>query len=69
MKSIVNHVYSIRINAISGNGSVTFGNALHKGNRMSEKLNVGYWHTGDAYHSPATFANTNYFNDDDTPPK
>ncbi|HLR09445.1 MAG TPA: hypothetical protein VK136_09380 [Bacillota bacterium] len=72
MASIVNHVYGIRINAVSGNGSVTFGRALHKENRAHTRLNVGYWHTGDAYRSVTTFENANYFNDydeDDTPQK
>ncbi|MEC5425323.1 spore germination protein [Virgibacillus sp. C22-A2] len=65
MVSHVNNIFGIRINSISNNGSINFGNVLHKAHQANVKMNVGYYHSGDAVNSPLQFNNANYANDPD----
>ena len=55
----------IKINDVSSNGSVNFGNFLGKGNQSNVQGNVGYLQPGDAIFSPLQFNNVNIFNDPD----
>jgi hypothetical protein len=63
--SHVNNVYGIRVNSIANNGSLNLGNVLHKGHQANVKMNVGYYHNGDAIKSPLKFRNLNYAYDSD----
>lgn len=63
--SQINNIYGIRVNSVANNGSINFGNALHKGHQANVKLNVGYYHNGDANQSPLKFNNLNYAYDAD----
>lgn len=65
MVTHVNNVYGIRINSIMSNGSVNFGNVLHKAHQANVKMNVGLYQPGDATDSPIQFNNVNYANDPD----
>jgi hypothetical protein len=57
--SHVNNVLGIRVNSISNNSSLNLGNVLHKGHQVNVKMNVGYYHNGDAIKSPLKFNNLN----------
>lgn len=59
MVSHVNNILGIRINGISTNGSLNFGNVLHKGHQANQKIYAGYLHSGDANLSPLQFNNSN----------
>ena len=61
----VNNVLGIRINSIATNASINFGNVLHKGHQANVKMNVGYYHAGDANLSPLQFNNANVAKDMD----
>lgn len=65
MVSHVNNIFGIRVNTANNNASVNFGNVLHKGHQSNVKMNVGYFHAGDANDSPLQFNNANYANDPD----
>ncbi|MEW9051602.1 MAG: spore germination protein [Neobacillus sp.] len=65
MVNHVNNIFGIRVNSISTNGSMNFGNVLHKGHQGNVKLNTGYYHAGDANLSPLQFNNKNYVEDHD----
>lgn len=65
MVTHINNIFGIRINSASSNASINFGNVLHKGHQANVKMNVGYWHAGDANLSPLQFNNTNIANDPD----
>ncbi|MUK88548.1 hypothetical protein GMD78_09115 [Ornithinibacillus sp. L9] len=65
MSSHTNNIFGIRINNVVSNGSVNFGNTWHTGHQANLKVNVGYWHSGDANNSPLQFNNVNYANDSD----
>ncbi len=65
MVTHINNIFGIRINSISNNGSINFGNVLHTGHQANVKMNVGYWHAGDANFSPLQFNNKNVANDSD----
>jgi hypothetical protein len=55
----VNNIYGIKINSIANNGSVNFGNVIHKGHQANVKANVGYAQAGDNVTSPINFVNRN----------
>lgn len=61
----VNNVLGIRINSATTNASINFGNVLHKGHQANVKMNVGYYHAGDANLSPLQFNNANVAKDMD----
>ncbi|MFE8700134.1 spore germination protein [Cytobacillus sp. FJAT-54145] len=65
MVSHINNILGIRINSISSNGSLNFGNVLHKGQQANLTVHAGYLHAGDANLSPLKFDNTNNINDPD----
>ncbi|MCZ0703783.1 hypothetical protein J2T56_002006 [Natronobacillus azotifigens] len=65
MVSHVNNILGIRINAANNNSSLNFGNVIHRGHQSNVKMNVGYFHAGDANESPLQFNNANYANDPD----
>jgi hypothetical protein len=65
MVTHVNNIFGIRINSISSNASMNFGNVLHKGHQANVKMNVGYLQAGDANFSPLQFNNANFTNDPD----
>lgn len=64
--TLVNNVFGIRINSITNNASINLGNVLHKGHQANVKMNVGYYHNGDANLSPLQFNNVNNATDPDT---
>jgi hypothetical protein len=43
----VNNIYGIKVNAITNNGSINFGNVIHKGHQSNIKANVGSFQIGD----------------------
>ena len=61
----VNNIYGIRVNTIANNGSVNFGNVIHKGHQSNVKANIGFNHSGDAFGSPVSSVNKNAVNDPD----
>lgn len=65
MVNHVNNIFGIRINNITNNGSINFGNVLHKDHQANLKMHVGFWQAGDANNSPMQFNNKNVANDPD----
>jgi hypothetical protein len=63
--SQINNIYGIRVNSVANNGSINFGNALHKGHQANVKMNVGYYQNGDANQSPLKIYNLNHVFDPD----
>ncbi|RXJ02391.1 hypothetical protein DS745_06720 [Anaerobacillus alkaliphilus] len=61
----MNNIVGIRMNNLSANASVNFGNAILKGFQGNLKSNVGYLQPGDANFSPLQFNNANLTNDPD----
>lgn len=62
----INNIFNIRINNISSNGSVNFGNVIIKGNSANAKSVGGQSVTGDLIASPANHNfNKNIANDPD----
>ncbi|MBM4765216.1 spore germination protein [Bacillus sp. B15-48] len=61
----INNIFGIRINNVSNNASLNYGNALHKGHAANAKMNSGYIQPGDAVFSPLQFNNANFTNDPD----
>ncbi len=55
MKSLahINNIFNIRINSVSSNGSVNFGNVILKGNSANAKEVGGQSIIGDTFASPA----------------
>ncbi|EXX85779.1 hypothetical protein BG53_07275 [Paenibacillus darwinianus] len=43
----VNNIFNIKITSVAGNGSVNFGNTLHKGHSFIQKRVGGYTVVGD----------------------
>jgi len=44
----VNNIFSVKISSVSNNGSVNFGNTLHKGHSVNQKSVGGTVSIGDA---------------------
>lgn len=62
----VNNIFNIRINNISSNGSVNFGNVIIKNNTANSKAVGGQSVIGDSFASPANHNfNKNLMNDPD----
>jgi hypothetical protein len=61
----MNNIYGIRINNTTNNGSLNYGNSLHKGYQANTQANEGYLQPGDANYSPLQFNNTNVTSDPD----
>lgn len=59
----VNNIFNIKITSVSGNGSINFGNTLHKGHTTNEKGIGGNSIVGDA--GFAQNREANYVNDPD----
>ncbi len=59
----VNNIFNIKINNISSNGSVNFGNTIHKGHNANQKQVGGQTIIGDA--SPSVMAGKNFVKDPD----
>lgn len=49
----INNIFNIRINSVSSNGSVNFGNVILKGNSADSKTVGGQSVVGDTFASPA----------------
>jgi len=49
----INNIFNIRINSVSSNGSVNFGDVIIKGNSANEKSVGGQSISGDLIASPA----------------
>ncbi|GGG09887.1 spore germination protein [Paenibacillus abyssi] len=43
----INNIFNIKISSISSNGSINFGNTLHKGHSANQKSVGGYSVIGD----------------------
>jgi hypothetical protein len=62
----INNIFNIRINNVSSNGSVNFGNVIMKGNSANAKSVGGQSVTGDLIASPANHNfSKNIMNDPD----
>lgn len=61
----MNNIVGLRVNDLSANASVNFGNSIVKGLQGNIKANVGYHHPGDANFAPLQFNNANLYNDPD----
>ncbi len=59
-----NNIVNIRINNVSGNGSVNMGSAIHKGYSANSEGVGGQTITGDEFASAATHDNNINFNYD-----
>jgi hypothetical protein len=65
MIPVINNIFGIRINNVSNNAAISYGNAALKGHQANVKMNSGYTQPGDANFSPLQFANSNVSNDPD----
>ncbi|EGL82725.1 Spore germination protein gerPA/gerPF [Caldalkalibacillus thermarum TA2.A1] len=61
----INNIFGIRINNVSSNGSVNFGNVIHKGHSANSKSVGGQTVIGDAVNGPATNFDKNLVKDPD----
>ena len=61
----VNNIFNIKVNSIANNGSINFGNVIHKGHQSNVKANIGYAHAGDLLNSPRQGNNANLSKDPD----
>jgi len=61
----VNNIFGIRMNSLTNNASMTYGNSAQKGHQSNMKQNNGYWQPGDAYFSPVQFNVSNISQDPD----
>ena len=62
----VNNIFNIRVNNVSSNGSVNFGNVIHKGHMANSKMVGGQTILGDTFNSPVIYSyNRNLLNDPD----
>lgn len=59
----INNIFNIKINNISSNGSVNFGNTIHKGHSANAKSVGGQTVIGDA--SPSSMIDKNLVSDPD----
>lgn len=59
----INNIFNIKINNISSNASVNFGNTIHKGQIANEKSVGGQTVIGDA--SPSSMFDKNVVSDPD----
>lgn len=55
----VNNIYNFKVNTIANNGSINFGNVIHKGHQSNVKANIGSLDSGDSIHSPSQSNNLN----------
>lgn len=61
--AVINNIFNIKINNISKNASINFGNAVHEGHNVNDKSQGTNESIGDA--SPASALNKNWLNDPD----
>lgn len=61
----VNNIFNIKVNNIANNGSINFGNVIHKGHQSNVKASIGYASAGDLLSSPFQFNNANLTKDPD----
>lgn len=62
----INNIFNIRVNNVSSNGSINFGNVIHKGHTANSKSVGGQTVIGDSLYSPANHNfNRNIANDPD----
>lgn len=61
----VNNIFGIRINHVSSNATINYGNSAAKGHQSNTKQNIGYAQHGDANFSPSQFNVLNLSNDPD----
>ncbi|WP_202078430.1 spore germination protein [Caldalkalibacillus salinus] len=59
----VNNIFNIKVNNVSSNGSINFGNTIHKGHKADSKSVGGQTVIGDA--SPAANFDKNIVKDPD----
>jgi hypothetical protein len=61
----INNIYGIRINNVSSNGSVNFGNVIHKGHSANSKSVGGQTVIGDSFNSSNNNFEKNIVSDPD----
>ncbi len=61
----VNNIFNMKINNISSNGSVNFGNVIHKGHMANSKSVGGQTVIGDSVIRPITYFDKNIVGDPD----
>jgi len=62
----INNIFNIRVNSVSSNGSINFGNVIIKGNTANSKSVGGQSVVGDMIRSSAyDYFNKNVLNDPD----
>ncbi|WP_240688989.1 spore germination protein [Ammoniphilus sp. YIM 78166] len=61
----INNIFNVRVNNVSNNASINFGNVIHKGHQANVKANIGQALMGDAFYSPANNFNKNIHIDPD----
>jgi len=65
MLTHVNNIFGIRVNNVSSNGSINFGNVIHKGHSANSKSVGGQTVIGDAINSPVNNVERNVVSDPD----
>lgn len=61
----INNIFNFRVNNISSNGSINFGNTIHKGHKADSKSVGGQTVIGDSFNSPSTNIDKNIVSDPD----
>lgn len=61
----INNIFNFRVNNISSNGSINFGNTIHKGHKADSKSVGGQTVIGDSLNSPSTNIDKNIVSDPD----
>lgn len=61
----VNNIFNVKIDNISSNGSVNFGNVIHKGHTANSKSVGGQTVIGDSLIRPVTYFDKNLVGDPD----
>ncbi len=61
-----NNMFNFRVNNIGTNGTIDFGNVIHKGHQANDQTQYGQWLASDGViASPVTNFNLNVYNDAD----
>lgn len=60
---VINNIFNIKVNNVSSNGSISFGNTLHNSHTSNSKLQGTNSSIGDF--SPANSLTKNFTNDND----
>lgn len=61
----INNIFGIRVNNVSSNGSINFGNVIHKGHSANSKSVGGQSVIGDSIGSQANSFEKNLVSDPD----